>query len=448
MNPFGELFAHLEAYVGPFAETTQRQSVDAFAAYLTGDDNPVIRMWADGTPGDTAVASTVALLRQLVAPNEDNGFGYAGTIEVYYAAGATGDPTLPKLQRQLPELGTGHTGAVGQATVELRAWPAQAPQQPVNLGFTGCAINPTDSTGSHFAGRLQTRYLLRLQPYLTGEPEEIQFLDQPDGSISLTAQKALGYGSFRQRAYYATDVTEPDWESYADGAYAAEAELVKILTDEDANWGLATVTGLRTTGMQPPRPAPDRVFEVITAALAAQRDPDGSPAAAGQPIVVVCCDDFGTMAERAELRDLLQGRYSQAEQEIATVLEADEALPEPLLEARRVAQLQDALKGRRFRAEWLDSVDALERVTLQWTVDAQALDQHLDWLVESTDRVLFVRLGAIPQPLIDWCASKGGFPGVVTDPASANAALNLGTPYLHVTRPGFAGAQYPATVVG
>ncbi|MFI6599275.1 LysM peptidoglycan-binding domain-containing protein [Nonomuraea sp. NPDC050536] len=454
---FSALYNSLYRYFNPHWDFRQAESLTAFRAYLNDRaKNPVIRMWVDFAPGSGHQASTIGILRQLAAPVDPaKGFGYAGTIEVYYHPGDRRDPTLPKLHRLLPEVHGGTQGTVDSAEVKLIEWREGLQPAPVNLGFTGGA-DDIDERGHirspNFAARVGARYFLRLQPYLWGAPDQIQFSDTTRPFVTLTKQRVLGYDSFRQRAYYIrTPVPEPDWRLYAGGAYSAQAAVVRALTPADAQWGVCPVYSIRSSGnMELSKPAYERMFEVLTAVLASQRTPDGGSAPNARSIVVLSCDVFGTDSDKTGLVGLIRGGLTESEQIYKGLLELDRGGPlgdRPLTD-REKAQYRNYLKGQRFRAAWLESIKATDRIRLVWGDSLDVVKRVLPWLTGGTDRVLFVHLGKIPEPLFTWSMQASKWPPVFEGQSTATVALNIGNPYFHVARPASYGIQYPTTIIG
>ena len=447
MTDFGALAEALFDMFGPYWAEHQEATLDDFRDYLTDPSlNPIVRVWVDAGPGPVIQATTIAIVRQLVAATDDHGFGYAGTIEVIYAPGTAEDPTRPVIDRLLPELREADSGQLGDATVELIEWTGQQ-LSGVNLGCTGSADDGAASPPPNFADRVGARFFLRLAPYLSGEPHQIQVA--AGSPRDLTAPWLPGAATLRQRAYYlSAPVPEPDWADYADGPYAAAAAIVELLTTSDRDgFGVLPADGISSDPATTlARPAVERMFEVITAVLASQRDADNQPDPSARGIAILSCSTFGTRAEQEQMATLFIGGYASQEENFAAQLERDEEVTEP--SAREAAALDAVLKGREFRAEWLDYVDAGTRVDFVWSPDYDEVDASLDWLAADSDNVLFVQLGTLPEPLFAWCMSQAAWPPVFTRPDYASIAQNLGTAYFHLARPGSQGTQYPPTIVG
>ncbi|MBS0028370.1 hypothetical protein ACTJJ0_05085 [Chitinophaga sp. 22321] len=460
---FEKVFNKIRGFFDPYWDFQMAGSLRAFFTYLNAaDKNPVIRMWVDDSPGNGHQGSTVGILRQLVnnvVP--DNGFGFSGTIEVYYGPGEDKDPTLPKLFNLLPELRGQHTGEINNAQIRLIECKEKtpAPKPIVNLGFTGGADEGEDDgkiIPQHFAKRLNVRFFLRLQPYRWGAPEQIQLLTS-DKPISLTAQSVLGYSSFNQRAFYIrTPIAVPRWDLYANTPYKAQAEIIEWLTAMATELDFAPVYGIRTSGnMQLAKTAQDRMFEVVTGMLASQRS-EGRKRPGAKPIIVVSCDIFvdgirpttvagslsilvdggPTEPEASAMTDLRDGGWFSGGQKIE-VSEEDQKRNKELVQQYEV------------RAAYLRNVNSMNRVRYVWKPDSvMKVRAEMNWLSGSSDRLLFIQLGRIPQPLYSYLLQKATLPPVFEGQGTASTTLNIGNYYLHVARPGSTVVQFPTTIIG
>ena len=211
--------------------------------------------------------------------------------------------------------------------------------------------------------------------------------------------------------------------------------------------------------MQLAWPPSDRMFEVITAALASQRTPAGGGAAGAKSVVVISCDKFGDETEREQLTHpkgvndeggLMEGGYSIYEQKLLARLETNAAssLETAPLPAKQRAEVQNQLRSRGYRATYLRQIGAVDRVRYLWQATSESVTEGLQFLAGNTDRVLFVQLGKIPEPLFYWLMQSSGWPSVFEGQGTANIALNIGKLYYHVARPGSVITQYPTTVLG
>lgn len=419
---FDTLFTKVYSYFNPNWDFQVKKSLDAFRTYLNGGENAIIRMLASDTNGSGHQSSTVGLLRQLANPVSRNGFAYQGTIEVYYGSAET----LGKLYNLLPELDGKPTGKVVNATVTLiESDGTTPPVTEVNLGFTGGADDEYTISGPvvpNFAKQLNTGYFLRLQPYrwYLGE-NQIQF-NTDRKFITLTNQEVLGGKSFAQRAYYLpTPIPEPDWDYYDNTDNATKAEIAKWVTTQSAV-DFIPVYGLNNASKSMfARPVDDRMFEVIVAMLASQRN-KSQPAPGAKSIVLLSLGNFRNTSDR--LPNLLKGSKSEIEFFSSNL---------------------NVNWGN--RKNYLKGIAATDRVKFVWDATMANINQMLPWLQEKTDRVLFVQLGGLPKPIFNYLLQQTSLPFIFEGQGTANDALNLGKYYFQAAL-STNGVQYPTTILG
>lgn len=457
---FGDIFNSIVNYF-----TTEKQDADLnnslalFKEYLNDDDNEVVRMWVSNAPGYGHQTSTVHLLYQLVDSSANNGFEYTGTIEVYYVQDQK-KTILTKLYQLLPELDNNPTGTVVDATVKLIEWTEGDPPNPVvNLGFTG-AEDQIDDNGKisspNLAQNLNTNYFLRLEPYLWTTPEEIQFLNTSKTTIDLTQQSLLNYGAFKQRAYWTQiPVPEPDWSYYSDNGYASQVAVLQSLLAKVGTYDLGVAYSIRTQGnYELQAPPEERMFEVIAGYLASQMSGTSTRTGA-KPIVVLSMDNFTNRTEGGEtpLSQLIDGDFSATESTWNLILERGSdwnsrtMLDEPLTEKQRNQYVQD-LKPHTYRASYLTSVNAADRVKYVWNATAANVEDEYSWLDEANNNLLFVQVGRVPEPIFNYLMYKAAMPAVFEGQNTGNLALQFGRPYFHVARPSSSNVQYPTTLLG
>ena len=330
MSTFGLLASKLLGMFGPYWESAQGDALKEVREYLADTEaNPVLRMWVDAGPDPVIQSTTIGILRRLAAGTEsEDGFGYTGTIEVVYAPG-----TEAELERLLPELGGANEGEVGGATVKLTEWEEDDLTEIVNLGFTGSAASgpgsASDGPGSaapDFATRIGVRYLLRLAPYLWGEPHQVQL--PASDPVDLTNPELPGAWTLRQRAYFTpTPVPEPDWDLFTDGQYATAAAIIKLLTTSDLDGiGVLPADGISSVAVPDVAPpAVERMFEVVTAVLASQPDEDNEPVDGARGLAILSCGTLGSDTDVQQMATLMRGGYCAQEEKFAALLDEDEA---------------------------------------------------------------------------------------------------------------------------
>jgi LysM domain len=461
---FDELWAVIDAVFGPQAELQVQTSLALFRAQLnqqTPGQTTVVRMYVAGSPGFGHQSSTVNIMRQLAAPvgEPKQGFGFAGRIDMYYEPSTADDPVdaEEKLQQLIPELLDGDHCVIGGAAVSIIALgPDVWPDAMAEFGFTGGVDEGQDGL-PNLANRLNTRRFLAVQPFRWEAADELQALniDPFTGNrtrIELRAQPVLGTTSFLQRGYFMPDPDVPAWADWTEIGYGDDADIVRYLTDPLIGIDLAPVYGIRSgKSMQLQRPAEERMFQVLAAALATQRLANNTIDPAAAPIVVLSCDAFGTDKEQAQLAALVAGGMTAWEQNRKRLLDReneksddDEGVTPPwFLVAEAV------VRGAGVRKRWLKAIQANANVRLLWDPDTvDAVQEGVVWAGAAPGRVLFVQLGRVPPPLFVWCMECAGWPAVFEGQNSANDALNIAKPYLHVARADNQGIQYPTDIVG
>jgi hypothetical protein len=421
------------------------RSVERFATRLNDARPQPIRMFVPDTVGLGHQSSTVAIMRQLAANTgpPDHGFAFGGQIDMYYLRrDADHVLTIDKLRQLIWELETDNFSCqVGNARVTVIEWDGQTrPQQLVDFGITGGA-DPAPGEPAiqlpDLANLLNTRRFLALQPYrwyraadallaVTAEP-----FTGGRTIIDLVAQRPLGLTSFKQRAYF---LPPPVMPAYADTSpYYLPAQIVTYLTNPATGIDLTPVYGIRSANGRLEEPAVDRMFQVIAAALASQRLPGGGYDPRARTIVILSCGDFGTVAERAQLQNLINRGLTDGEQEAMNQEDPD---PEEWEPARQ-------------RRAWLQSVNATAHVSMLWgALTLAGVQGAVNTAKQGPGNVLLIQIGQIPPPLFVRSQARSGWPSVFEGQNTANNAINLGLPYFHVARRDNAGIQYPTEVVG
>ncbi len=458
---FADIFNSIISYfTSSKQEADMGQALDLFKDYLNGKKNEVIRMWVSDAPGYGHQTNTVNLLRQLADTEQNNGFGYDETIEVYYLEDK--DKTiLKKLHELLPELDNELEGTVVDATVKLIEWTdGMVPLPIVNLGFTG-AEDQIDNKGvissPNLAKRVNTNYFLRLEPYLWTTPEEIQFLDTAKKMIDLSKQQLLSYGAFKQRAYWEQiPVPEPDWQYYIDNGFANQVAVIQSLLAQTGAYDLGLAYSIRTKGnYELQYPPEERMFEIMTGYLASQMS--GTSVRGGaKPIVLLSMDNFTNRTSGGEtpIEELMNGGFSAQESSWNSELNPDNALlekygiaPETLTQKQR-NQLVQNLKPHGYRQQYLTGVDAANRTKYVWNATKANVEGQYSWLNGANNRLLFVQVGRVPAPIFNYLMYKAAMPSVFEGQNTGNLALQFGKPYFHVTRPSSSTVQYPTTLLG
>ncbi len=440
------------------------ESLDSFKTYLNDPaENPIIRMWVSDAEGYGHQSNTVNLLFQLTNSAENQGFGYSGTIEVYYLEFVK-EPVLPKLFQLLPSLNNQAIGGtVNNANVNLIEWKETNPRPlpVVNLGFTGGEDDTylgNVLTPPKLAANTNTNYFLRIEPYLWGSMELIQFLNTSIKSIDLTKESLLGRGAFKQRAFWEQiPVPVPNWDYYSQNGYSEQVEIIKSLVAKIDDYDLGVAYSIRTGSNYQLLDSPeDRMFEVITGYMASQMSGNAIRAGA-KPIVVLSMDNFSNRIEDPHTRisQLMIGKMNSQESSWATdlappvthVYQGVEYTRDPISEQRRNEIIQ-LLKAHTYRKSYLEKVKAGERITYLWNPTKVSVEAQYGFLNKKKNNVLFIQLGRIPAPMFNYLMDKAKMPAVFEGQNTGNLALQFGKPYFHVSRPRSTAVQYPTTILG
>lgn len=433
----GTILSQLYNVASSFRQLQTNAGLNNFVTYL--GQQPLIRLFVDGSPGRGHQTSSVRILRKLAGE-----FAYAGTIEVAYRGGGR---TLGILQLLIPELHGGTEGTIGQATVQLVAYPVSHQAPVVAVGFTGGADGD-----ENFATGLRASTFLRLQPYnWTRFEDQIQWDSSEWPYLDLRQQNILGGTSFLRRAYSMPAPGVPDWGAYAGGEYQDRLAVLEWLLGQiGADVDLCVTTGIRTGRSEIGKPS-EVVFNLITGLLASQRD--GARTANGaKPVVVVNLDNLDDAKVIDSARRLLGGGIGEADY---AWLESrgDQACGYTVEKRHQSFQSNICWNAWRARKVWVCQADVTAAARACLEVQGVSLDvvqQKIAWLTQGADRVLFLPIGPVPPAVFDYVFSRSTLPTVFEGQSSANLALTLGNPYFHVQQKDHrtGGSQYPSTSLG
>ncbi len=439
----GTVYSQLYNVASSFRQQQSTTGLDKFRSYL--NQQPLIRLFVDGTSGRGHQASSVRVLRKLASE-----FQYANTIEVAYRGGKS---TLDNLRLLIPELDGGDDGMIDRATIHLVTYPVAAQRPVAPVGFTGGADG-----ADNYATGLRVSAFLRLQPYYWADfPDQIQWDSTVWPYIDLRQQSILGGSSFVRRAYSMPPPIEPGWASYADGPYAAEVAILKwLVSSRGGDVDLCVTTGIRVKAKSEIGRPSDVIFNLVGGLLASQRDgakPDGG----ARSVVVVNLDDMSGDAGRDQItwaERLLAGGIGEDDQAYleqtghepctSMVVPRSEGSPDGL-------ECWSAWDARKKYVCGPDVTAATRSRLRRQGAPLATIQQDVQWLTKSTDRVLFLPIGPVPGPVFDYVFSCSTMPTVFEGQSSANLALTLGNPYFHVQRrssQGNGGSQYPSTSLG
>jgi hypothetical protein len=393
------------------AQENARQ-VAAFRAALGNEAR--VRLYV-GTGGGTGnQAATVDLLRRLVSPHTDDHltYGYAGTVDVHYA----GD-TRENLLRMLPELRGEDTGRVVGATVNLVPYDAHTPpSEAARFGFTGAV----DESNLDLAASLNVEYFLQLQPYNCRYAERLWFGDGRD-ALDLRRVELLNNPSFARRVFYLAPASyaHPDWSNeFTD----ADAQIVRYLTGDDIlrNVRLVVCDAIMQPAQNVIDDHPDSAATILCGGLLQSQSTGEHRLAA--PVVVLNLNDYGAPDDDSHL------------QRVASLLRGDPTAQEQTTVGRGDPQAVAHYRARRSYMRSLGSADRFSYLNYPTTLDA--LREAVAGFAGHRDRVLFVQLGRIVQPLYYYLLSKTNYFSLFEGTNSTMAAVSMGKPFLALPRLG------------
>jgi len=466
---FIQVFSCCSTQINQFNQDNIDDALADLSAYMSGGDNPLIRMFIDRGGGRGNQAGGVRMLDRLMAPLAQSGLAYAGAgaaVEMVYDDGD--DQTVVKLRELLGFDDDQDAGpypvngdAADQVALTLIALSQLGAPAQVNLGFSGVS-----DEGSNMAVTLNCLYYLRFQPFLYDKPTELQQVDGSSTNLSTVPQ--LGGASYTQRGY-AIDVADVDWGDYTgDGTplplrtYAQSLQyIIENITDGDGlqqydvlfTYSIhSTYNGAGEPTISAINSEPDQqVTELLLGVMAAQYGAGGAVAGA-LPVVIVNLDGFYTAPPGggdpfAGVQALLAGGPTRMEQGSLGY----NPLDPPIEQREQDAQQRSTLQIYNNRSGYLNTIDAANRATFSNLPDLQTTTAAITALLQSESpsrQVLWVQFEPLfPSQLFNYLFSQSTLPTFFEGVNTANLALNLGNLYYHSNRPGQSGILYPTRVL-
>ncbi|MCP3140384.1 Ig-like domain-containing protein [Pyxidicoccus xibeiensis] len=431
---------------------------------------PVVRIIVDSTPGYGHQASSMFVLRRLVGAVNGpwRGFGYAGTVEVYYQEMDPQDPVLPKLHALLPELQGAANGIIGNATVRLKDLDTAAPAAWVRWGFSGGYDTPNTTPGTS----IKARFFVLTQPYRWAvklppdpyKPGNLLMWDLPPSSGVRPAKAFVNYDKqfpngpdwrgfqVAERAYMlqVQELTNADWNYYQGAGFPAGVQRIaaalQYLTRADT---LNQVSLKPLAGVNFPStsvyedPVPERI---VLEMVAVRTLLEVSEKVIKPPIIL----NFGNYQPGARqdatfkyLQGLLAGGPTTYETNLGLL--ASTPLGTPLSRQLWLAAVQ--ARARRQASFQLPGSDT-QYLLVDFLTDNVPVQELVKWVTSAPKRVLFVQLGFVPPPIFNHVMLKAGLPPMFEGANTTVVALNTGKPYLNTARPGEANIRYPTGYLG
>lgn len=420
-------------------------ALDNFGAILRF--YPELRIYVEAASGMGHQASSVLVMKRLIQV-----FGYTRRIRIVYQAGnADTGPTVEKLAILIPNFDPQNPGAdinVLGATVSALEWNNRGQLAPAAFGFTGGADIDTN-----LATELRVAYFLRLQPYFWLEAQRIERFGTDDGA---DLNELFGIDFYRRAYWYPpANLTANDWtwyKTHGTPTQQAHTALAQTLLDNLGAIHLCPVYGVRErseTGQLPD----ETLAQIAVAVQAAKR------AGYTGPAVVVSLDDGILPASYDSLATILEGGLSRQEvQYQQAAAEAEEELKKPALPPDQRQQLQarvtataGLLRNAALRKQFLKETGLGREIVLLPSATVSELTTALQTLRNDPDQVLVFQLGSVPALVYQTIFQRATLPQFFEGQGTANLALTLGLPYVHIPRPigeeGFALNNYPSTTL-
>jgi len=369
-----------------------------------------LRVFVSKSRGLGHQASSINILKRLIS------FGFTGDILVVYEENVH-DPTVNKLAVLLPGFDPKNPGkpfsvnGVALKFVELSAVKDLTPQQLAITGGYDEKVN--------LATKLNAGAFLQLQPFQWTTQSNFLWLQGSTTPIDLNASEELGTGSFVQRAYYLPQpkVSDIQWDLFFEipNINTDMLHMVELLdgylgagTDKPINFlpvygvGDLAYNGLPTL----PATTPTILFNLLAGVAVAQEQ--GSAANARPTVIAV-------------MTELKKESWKDFQELAAGTVEAD----------------GDYKKAM----QWAVAHKLPERVKILTAIDAEKFEEEMQAL--ESKEILVINLPKVPPALFDLLYSLGTLPFVFEGKGTANLALNLGKPYMHMAKSGV--VVYPST---
>lgn len=444
---------------------------------LNNGNNNTIRLYADVGGGFGQQAACVTLLNRIIAPATPPvpGLAFTGAgklAEIVY------DDSLPAILTNLQKLlGLGQAVQGPYRGIQVHLLPLSNPGQLAQVGYSFSGA--TDHT-RNYADLLHSDVHLRLQPFIYGKPEQIQFLANAHPTIDLTTKPEVGGEAFAQMGFYVSVPAQIDWNHYLNDPNLPPAQrrriqvLQYILAHQapqgqkvydvlftygihTSHWRDGSTAHTNAMGSHPT----DQVVELALGVMATQVNSGGNPVAGALPAVVVNLDDFWydseyfTPLEIANhqldpftfVKSLLTNGATKTEQTILKLggWKPGQPIPTDTAQQRRAKQIWE------FRKGYLQKIATPGRFTSADDPDVPAITAAINKLlagVTKNKNVLWVQLAPpFPPDLFGYLLKQSTLPPLFEGNNTANQALTFGTMYYHVARPGDQRILYPSTVL-
>ncbi|WP_157043214.1 hypothetical protein [Rhodopseudomonas palustris] len=412
-----------------------QQNVIQQNGVMTGADLARLRtLLTDGTLGELRIfigassglghqASSINILKRMI------GFGCAGPIRVVYEVDAD-DPNLPKLAVLLPGFNPNNPGAPYQLNGVNLVFTAYQAGTPLGLAAARLAICGGSELNVNMtaADRLNVDAYLQLQPFQWPLQDNLLWQRPAEGQqerIVLNAVPALGPG-FVDRAFYMPEptVSDQEWDTLFDSFPNQEqlhiAELIDgfMQPDTDKQINFLPVYGIGDTAGGSISTLTGRSWGILyslTAAVAyAQQQGDET-------------------LQRPTVIGVVSRMQASSWADFTLAVNGQLNCPAP-----------DGSNSFQLAMTYATANGLPQRVRVQSTSNSAAFLAAVDAL--QNNEILVVAMPDLPPDVFNLMYGIASLPFVFEGKGTANLALNLGMPYIHMARGGV--SVYPTTFLG
>ena len=386
-----------------------------------------LRIFVGASSGLGHQASSINILKRMIA------FGCPGPIRVVYEVDQH-DPNLPKLEVLLPGFKPSDPGAPYRLNGVDLVFTAYQAGTPLGLDAAGLAICGGSELNVNMtaADKLNVDAYLQLQPFQWGMADNLLWRRPGDGiteRTDLSDVKALDPG-FVNRAYYMPKptVSGEEWETLFATSPKVEQQLrIARLIDNlmhaaDKKINFLPVYGIGDTGYGSIPNLSGNSWTILYSLTAAVAFAQGNEALR-RPTVIGITAKVSSSAW-ADFKLAVEGKLDSNED----VDDEDEKVSNSYQHAMNYATANNLPN----------------RVQVQNTSDFEAFETAVGALQDN--QILVVSMPDLPPDVFNLMYADASLPFMFEGKGTANLALNLGVPYIHMAKSGV--SVYPTTFLG
>lgn len=402
--------------------TLTEQGQDILRRLFTGQTLGEVRVFVAASRGLGHQASSINILKRLIA------FGCPGPIRVIYEV-SDSDPNLPKLQILLPGFRPSDPGAPFTLNGVPLVFTAFTPGQPLGLQPAGLCVCGGSEDNRNYADEswFNAALYLQLQPFQWSQGRNRLWRRGVADPIVLSDVAVLGGAGFIDRAFYmpTPEVSDQEWdtlfETFPNQNELHIAEMIDGYLQPDTdktidflpiygikdNWTAGGTRGIPTL----PGTAWGILFTITAAVAQAQAN---RPQGQRLPTVIGVLTDVHPLS------------WTDFKAAVNGTLTSDGG-----------SSFENAMN-------WARTNGLPQRVVVLDTADPAAFDAAVRAL--APNQILVVRIPGLPPDVFNLLYAEATLPFVFEGKGTANLALNLGVPYIHMA--GTGESVYPSTFLG